>query len=722
MALEKFFIENGKNADTKVLENWLSYLLENSNSASISAVVTSIVLAYPDKTYNIAKILFQNKDFFLYDTSRFVLDQNHKSQLQILKRSFGFNSQNDLHENERITACDDKQRKWSLESLCLNYQCFRNESISEEESSNRQSEIWAILDNFYAELPIESNQSDADKTWRLYLARMDKRKMNITTEKTDDGIAIQFNPELETNLKEYSEKAQEESLKHLKHMKLRLWAEYKLQNDEKYKQYDYTEKYKLALDEATKINDSLNDSLVDTDFVLFNHSIPVLVACVLLRDYFGELAEEEKSYCKDLILEVSGASLNTNYRYQINDGVQESFTLLPKILNEFPCEKENIKLILLLSLFNESHIGAMLSNQKFFAFGIMAIQDLWKTHFDDAQSLLLGYLVVKPRYDSFIEIARRKNYKKGIYESDYNKLKESFLKKNESLLKKIIENKVVLNDLESFEAIDLHTLGVGFRLILQTSANQDQKIIVKNIVSSFVQKLNAEGRDEKIEFSVKHDFLEKYAHFVLSSPKDEVLDLLKPFLKNVKASRNTSELLQQFVIAEDRLNTQDNFWLVWNQFKEKVFKACENGERYGYVDEIVQSYLLANYPWSKTTKSWHSLQDNNKPFLNEISIKMGNCPSTLYSISKLLNDIGSNYLDDGVIWIFNILDKNKTFNNDRLHENTIYYIESFIRKYIFINKEKIKKTNSLKSKILVILDFLVTQGSVIGYMLRESIL
>ncbi len=87
-----------------------------------------------------------------------------------------------------------------------------------------------------------------------------------------------------------------------------------------------------------------------------------------------------------------------------------------------------------------------------------------------------------------------------------------------------------------------------------------------------------------------------------------------------------------------------------------------------------------------------------------------------------MNDIGSNYLDDGVIWIFNILDKNKTFNNDRLHENTIYYIESLIRKYIFINREKIKKTKSLKNKILVVLDFLVAEGSVVGYMLRESIL
>lgn len=319
-------------------------------------------------------------------------------------------------------------------------------------------------------------------------------------------------------------------------------------------------------------------------------------------------------------------------------------------------------------------------------------------------------------------MARQKSYKKGNYECDYNKFQESFLRKNENLLKQIIENKVALNDLGSLAEVDLHTLGVGFRLILQTSANPDQKVIAKNIISIFAQKLNAEGRDDKIDYTVKHDFLEKYAYFVLSSPRVEILDLLNPFLEDFKASRNISELLQQFVFAEDRLNTQDNFWFVWDSFKEKIYKSCEDGERYSYVDEILQSYLFAKCPWKETTKSWHSLQDCNKPFFHEVSLKIGHCPSTLYSISKLLNDIGSNHLDDGVIWIFNILDKNKTFNNDRLHENTIYYIESLVRKYIFINKEKIKKTKSLKTKILVILDFLVIEGSVVGYMLRESIL
>lgn len=110
MALEKFFLERGEKTKSETLEYWLIYLLKNSKSASISAVVTSIVLAFPDKTFNVAKVLFQTKEFFLYETSRWVLDQGQKSQLLMLKDSFGINSKNEIYENERLKACDAKHR------------------------------------------------------------------------------------------------------------------------------------------------------------------------------------------------------------------------------------------------------------------------------------------------------------------------------------------------------------------------------------------------------------------------------------------------------------------------------------------------------------------------------------------------------------------------------------------------------------------------------------
>lgn len=114
MALEKYFLERGKDTDSKTLENWLIYLLKNSESASISAVVASIVLAYPDKTFNVAKILFRTKEFILQDKTRLVSEFNVRSLYSV---GYGLNYHHKIYQDERIKTCDDKHRKWSLEEL-----------------------------------------------------------------------------------------------------------------------------------------------------------------------------------------------------------------------------------------------------------------------------------------------------------------------------------------------------------------------------------------------------------------------------------------------------------------------------------------------------------------------------------------------------------------------------------------------------------------------------
>ena len=102
--------------------------------------------------------------------------------------------------------------------------------------------------------------------------------------------------------------------------------------------------------------------------------------------------------------------------------------------------------------------------------------------------------------------------------------------------------------------------------------------------------------------------------------------------------------------------------------------------------------------------------------------KIGHCPSALYSISKLLNDIGSSYLNDGVSWISDVLKNNRNLLNVKLGTNTVYYLETLVKKYIYENRQEIKKTTKLKQEVLIILNFLIEKGSVVGYILRESIL
>ena len=153
-----------------------------------------------------------------------------------------------------------------------------------------------------------------------------------------------------------------------------------------------------------------------------------------------------------------------------------------------------------------------------------------------------------------------------------------------------------------------------------------------------------------------------------------------------------------------------------NFIKEKIIEICKKGDGYSYVDKIIKSYLFAQNPCKE-----HTLKEDDKRFFKEISEKIGHCSLTLYAISKLLNNIGSSYLDDGILWLSDMLSKNKDFSTVKLKMNTVYYVENLVRKYIYKNCTKIRKTKKLKERVLIILDFLIAKGSDVGYILRENI-
>jgi hypothetical protein len=64
----------------------------------------------------------------------------------------------------------------------------------------------------------------------------------------------------------------------------------------------------------------------------------------------------------------------------------------------------------------------------------------------------------------------------------------------------------------------------------------------------------------------------------------------------------------------------------------------------------------------------------------------------------------------------------KPFRRHAVSAYRIFAVEAQIRKYIYKEREKIRKTKQLKKEVLVILEFLVEKGSVVGYILRENIL
>jgi hypothetical protein len=678
-------------------------------------------MAYPEKTFNVAKVLFQTKDFFLYDTHRFSLDQQQKSSLIALRNGFGGpNYKNALHEEDRIKACDEPHRKKSLEHLALNYQYFRGEGTSEEEVKERQQVIWGIMDRYYSQLPDESHETAADKTWRLFLARMDRRKMKVTSEVTDEGVVITFNPEIDPKLKEYSEAALKHTSEPMKYSPLRIWASYKKDKDERSKQYEqYENSPQHALQETKEILKRFEQG-EDESFRLFNHAIPADVCSILLTDYFDKLSEEERAYCKDFILQYARVPAMPHYQYQVLDGTTSAISALPVLFQNYPAERENIKLILLQTLFNDSPVG--MGGGRYSVFPGMATHKLWEKHFEDMQSLLLGYLLLKPQYEGLRKELRQESYNKGVFEIDEGQFNEDFFNEHEHDLEKIMENTLSIDNLKDLEQTELYILNTGFQLIPLKTGNAGHKQLALSIIATFATTLLSRDREDRIDYSVRHSFLEKFAYFVLSSSEQDIPDYLKPFLDGFNGLEAISDLFEQFILAEDKLDTYDKFWLVWTLFFEKMVALCKDGDGYWYVEKIIKSYLFAQTPWKETATNWHTFKDSNSRFFADIAKSIGHCPSTLYALAKSLNNIADRYLNPGISWLSDMLTRNKNLWTKKLETNTLYYLESLVRKYIYKERERIRRTRQLKEEIFVILDFLVEKGSVVGYILRDNIL
>ena len=724
MALETFFLERGQVIKSEILEYWLLYLLGKSKSSSISAVVTSIVLAYPEKTFNVAKILFRTKEFFLHETKRLALESVVKA-LYVIPDISG-DPINEISRKERLVACNDKHRRETLENLFLKYQSFRSKETSEHEAEKRHKILWEILDDYYKKLPPESEQTEADEIWRLFLARMDLRKMRPTTKETDKGLEINLNPQIDPKLKKKSERREKEISDEWNHSPLDLWSQYRWKNNEQYKQYEYNPK--LVLKEVKKIlsrlKESQPDNEEDSSFFLHNYSIPAKACSVLIRDYFKKLSKEEISFCKDVILPAASSSLRPNYQYQVFDGVAQAIFVLPLLLKEFTEERETIKIILLLTLFNPRPTGM---NREFSCYSINAIlNNLWEISFEDAQSILFGYLLLKPLYEQlrkklYEESLKKKNYLPVNHSPSEFEIIKRFCEENKDDIERFLNNELSIDDIKEIEKLELHYLERAFQLIPAKTDNKDHQKIVEKIVFVFAEKLHLDNLENKIKYPVRIDFFKKLACFVLSRPKEEIKDYLKPFIDNFNSSEIFADLFQKFIMEQKRLKTHDNFWEVWNLFREKVIEICKDGDNRGHRRKIVKSYLFARTQWEETTTSWHTLRDDDKTFFKEISREIGHCPSVIYSVSGLLNGIGSHYLDDGMLWVSNMLTRNQNLLSDNLEESTVYHMEGFTKKYVRENLVNIKENKELKKQVLVVLDFLISKDSVIGYMLRDRI-
>jgi len=718
MALEKWLLEIAPSSTPQELEEKCIYLFKNSKSASITSIITSVILAYPFKLFNVAAMLFKTKEFYLYDTTRYVKDRTHKSMLEGLRDNFPQrNYLTQFYQDERITACDDKHRSSSLENVAFYYQVFKSNEDTDKQFSERQKVIWKIFDNYYKKLPEQSKESDSDKTWRLYLARMDRRKMQPKLEKVDGQSVISFNPDLDTELKKYSEDSIKKNNDSMAFSSLSLWAQLRWKREEdKYKKYQkYENDPGIAFEELKQLLQILKAG--NEDMALFYRATAIFICAVLVRDFKEKLNTKDFAFCEKILMDSASLPISDQYRYSIGDGIEASIGSLPYLYIN-TADRSKIKKLLLFLLFDDASIRMGGDRMKDLAASIILYQ-FWKINFDDAHSIFLGFLLLKPKYEELIDEVRKESFKKNIYQPTKKEVFKRLDKKYKNEIDSVISNTISYSEITNIEKTELDILNTAFELLPPKTKNKDHQEFLKLILPLFAEKLKDEERNG---YTLSNNFLREFAIFVLKADTADIAKYIKPFVDNFSQFRYASDLFSNFISVEDEIHQYEEFWIVWHLFYESVVNMSKEKWQQHNANAIIYNYLLAWPYWKKTAKQWLSLKDRERAFFKKVANDMGHHPAVLYSISKLLNEIGSGFIDDGIVWISNMLEKNTILSSGDLEINTIYYMENLVRNYVFHNRHIVKTKPVLKKRLLIILDFLVEKASVAAYLIREDIL
>lgn len=711
MALEKFLLEIAQHHESRIIKNILIKILTNSKSASLSSLVCSVVLAYPEKFSEIALIFFRTIELFHFDSIRQLNEFQAKLNYSI---GYGLNILNDkLYTDERLKTCEEAFRNTCLESIFLNYQYFGVEGFSEEQNTVFVNSIYKILDDYKSDENLREEHG-------ILLAKMDRR--NLTAKISDHkngGVLIEFTPkELAEDLKKKSEDAESLQKEMGKYSSLRIWSDFLHNKSVKQKEYD--ENPLLALSETKQLLGESESN--DNPYTISYYSVPSYVCSKLLIYYSDKLSPEDKAFCKEIVVSTISNLFDDNYSYQIGDGVEAACHALPVLLNEYPEEIDDFILCMILILFDESQLGEY---KRICDYIIESIHDsnLWKEYTQTAQEILRGYIKLKPIYNSIVlNLKQKQGYwgrlsKQAILTDLSDKMGNISLKDWESCKDEI-------------EKLDIFDLGIVLQLIPSDTEDKEHKeifeiAILKSAPELFNDRCQHDSEDNTNRFiniyRLRLTVFKQVSKFLLNRNFSEIDSYISPILRYLRATEETALFIDEMVRAEDYLCKNEQFWHIWREMYPFIKDLCLYPRSY-HLKDVIISYLLAWRWWKDGIKSWHSLTIDNIDFYSTVSKELGQIPAVLYSVSRVLYTIGSNFQDDGIEWLNSIVSKNHALELNDLESNTLFYIENFMRKFILGNREKIKKDGRLKLKVIYILSFITEKGSMHGYQLRESIL
>lgn len=723
MALEKWLLDIAE-IDGIDLDSWLLKLLSESNNVAITAVIASTCIANPKKCGKTSLALLSTRDLVQLDRGRMSQDQTNSNPFEYLPTvqpmdKFFY------RERKRSNALSHRQK--DLEALARDLQL-----------GELQEQVFEIIDEHKAELPPKGDQSERDRTWRLALHRMDMRNYELgetipaseinddvaDSEEEEEKYYTEFVPtELDSDLQEIVERNAESFEQQTEQLSLINWGrsawERSLDKDSR----SWREVLSLAKEQDS---DASQDARSANEFSMFMEGGPVFIAAACVRDHWDDMSPDDRSWCvgklidaveqfdgSDNLATIEGRGSMFPDRYAAN--------ALSCVLRNEGIEEVGAEVL-------EAIATALTHStrevRQYAAEGIG--HQLGKTE-DSFTLRCAGALAAQVRLVN--EVRKSQKSKPPAEQLRGRELLRSVVPEVRKMLtsgdfdaKTELEN---INEVKWFSE-------PGGKLILRIIGYQTKSELAATLHSQVLNTIVSEWqRDQEDRFTSNrrdHQFENwcagRIAMFALKLEADDAIEIYQPLIQVVEDHpREVSDFVRQLIIRESGLEHETPFWEIWQAFVDRLSEV-------GWIDDLDAEYVMASQGrkllnallfgirWKDNVRYWSRMKDQEyrvEHFVQEIPASI----AAFKGYCRFLYHIGAKSLPDSFTVVAERL-KDGEPSESLVESNTVYYLESLLRRYVYGEPLQLKTDPDVREAVLYILNQLVEAGSSAAYQMRDD--
>lgn len=703
MALEQWLLELAE-VSPNDLDNTLIYILKQSDSVCLTAVVASVATAYPHRSGETLLVLLKSPECIQLDRYRLAKEV----EAGII---FGFNPEDKFHRKEREKANCLPHRRHDLEVAILNLQ-FGEYALQVQE----------ILDQYYAKMPPLEEQDDNDRLWRLRICRMDWRNYNVTEEsfqETQDNIPIY--PKIASDLKEMVDKHQSQSQVISAGISLLMWGQKIFQGEEN-DTVDPTQ-WQQRLQEAQEINLEKN---TEETHISYSGSVGY-VAAVCIRDHWDEMSKYEQNWCVEVVcleIERQGDFWNQFDRIQkaSMSGDRPCAEVLPLLLGKTLNQTYTSRVR---KAFLTALTHAIEEVRHYVALGIGKY--LWGI--DRALTLRCVNTIA---WEAVL-IEQGINCEKDRPHNKRREFEEVRMEVANHLRQHFYEHNSIPDD--AYQKMDIETLlgaevNVRILRILGQAPNETIAIAAfERLAQTFVKwwdedaqrRKSIEQKSRQRNYEIERELSNLLQNFLLHTSKAAAKRTIQPILDAVEYyPQEVHWILSGLIILEDSQPNTSQFWLLWDLFADRVRQAqwlatIDNGYTTG--KDMISAIFLGKY-WKDGVHHWKSLEG----YPERIHNLFKDLPASSTILEKYLEflyGIGSQSLPQAFIRIAEHL---KHGNSQQMlsKTNNVFLLEMLLQRYVYGKPSQLKRKANLRDAVLVLLDLLVDNGSSAAFRMRDD--